>query len=91
VCKIQEKILKWAKEYSNISKENLDWFIKTTLAQIDSISKEDFVFYLFKLGPSEKNMKRHPNYSLYEFFLSFIGYQPNMNSGRIIYGELSYS
>lgn len=86
-----QKLEAWANVYHAINKEELDWFIQLTNGQIQKIAGAYTDCYIFDLPAKAVHAKRHPHFSLYEFFVALFFCGNKNNENIVAYVLLSYS
>lgn len=58
----------WWGVYKAMDREKLKWFIDITYKQIEVFAKEYEFCKLFNLPPKKEHAKRHPYFTLFDFF-----------------------
>ncbi len=87
---IRKSIESWSKVYNNIIESDLNWFLDTTIKQIQFIANKYQECYIFDLDPKGINSKRHQQFTLFEYFTSVFFYGCKLSESQIGYVLLSY-
>lgn len=88
---LEEKISQWANVYGNMKESELSWFIGLTNNQIENYAAKYSDTFLFDLDPNAlEHPKRHPYFSLYEFFISLLLTGDKGFPNRMCYVLLAY-
>lgn len=87
---LERKIQIWSNEYKNMSQTEFSWFMDITKKKINDYAVNYSDVFLFDLDPQADHPKRHPYFSLYEFFISLIFVGNKEHPYRICYVILTF-
>jgi hypothetical protein len=88
---LEDNLSEWSNTYNNCSIEEFKWYIKAALKQIKHVAFKHYKkSYVFDLPATSNHNKRHPHYSLYEFFMSVIFFENISQDNEVVYVEFWY-
>lgn len=87
---LEIEIFKWVKHYNNTSDENVKLFIRRLSDNLQKWNDHYPVCFMFNLDATTNHHKRHPYYSLYEYFKSFILLKKDSKECVCCYAEMYF-